>query len=190
MTSIEFREITDRNRDAVVAIHAGPAEGRFVSSVVESIEEAAESPEGNPWYRAVYLEGEPVGFVMLSWNVTPDAPDVIGPWFLWKLLVDERHRAPMRDDAIGGAEVMYRSDIVARGFATPAQLSLGQRAVGFLRERFDVTPLYARVNVIAGEDGVPLVLELEAVEPNLFLAFADGAADRLAHAITAVPAPR
>jgi len=90
--SIELLKITDRNRDAVVAIHAGPAEGRFVSSVVESIEEAEESPEGNPWYRAVYLEGEPVGFVMLSWNVTPDSPDVIGPWFLWKLLVDERHQ--------------------------------------------------------------------------------------------------
>jgi diamine N-acetyltransferase len=62
-----------------------------VSSVAASIEEAAETSEGNPWYRAVYLEGEPVGFVMLSWDVTPDPPDIIGPWFLWKLLVDERH---------------------------------------------------------------------------------------------------
>jgi len=92
MASIELREITDANREAVVAIHAGSAEGRFVSSVADSMEEAAESPEGNPWYRAVYLEGEPVGFVMLSWDVTPDPPDIIGPWFLWKLLVDERHQ--------------------------------------------------------------------------------------------------
>ena len=92
MTPIEFREITDRNRDAVVAIHAGPAEGRFVSSVTESIAEAAESPQDNPWYRAVYLDGEAVGFVMVSWNVTPDRPDVISRWFLWKLLVDKRHQ--------------------------------------------------------------------------------------------------
>jgi len=91
MSSIELREITKANRDAVVAIHAGPAEGRFVSSVADSIEAAAESPEGNPWYRAVYLEGEPVGFVMLSWDVTPQPPDIIGPWFLWKLIVDEGH---------------------------------------------------------------------------------------------------
>jgi diamine N-acetyltransferase len=91
MPSIALREITDENRDAVAAIHAGPAEGRFVSSVADSIEEAAETSEGNPWYRAVYLDGEPVGFVMLSWDVTPDPPDIIGPWFLWKLLVDERH---------------------------------------------------------------------------------------------------
>ena len=92
MTSIEFREITDRNRDAVVALHAGPGQGRFVSSVPESLEDAAESPEDNPWYRAVYLEGEPVGFVMVSWNVPPDRPDVISPWFLWKLLVAERYQ--------------------------------------------------------------------------------------------------
>ena len=92
MASIELREITDTNRGAVVAIHAGPAEGRFVSSVADSLEEAAGTPEGNPWYRAVYLEGEPVGFVMLSWNVTPQPPDIIGPWFLWKLIVDERHQ--------------------------------------------------------------------------------------------------
>lgn len=92
MSSIELREVTQANRAAVVAIHAGPAEGRFVSSVADSLEEAAETPEGSPWYRAVYLEGEPVGFVMLSWNVKPRPPDIIGPWFLWKLIVDERRQ--------------------------------------------------------------------------------------------------
>lgn len=92
MQPIELREITDANRDEVAALHAGPAQGIFVSSVADSIEEAAETPEGSPWYRAAYLDGEPVGFVMLSWDVTPDPPDIIGPWFLWKLLVDVRHQ--------------------------------------------------------------------------------------------------
>jgi GNAT superfamily N-acetyltransferase len=92
MPSIELREVTEANRDAVIAIHAGPAQGRFVSSVADSLEEAAEQPEGSPWYRAVYLEHKPVGFVMLSWDVTPQPPDIIGPWFLWKLIVDERHQ--------------------------------------------------------------------------------------------------
>ena len=102
MPSIELREVTDANREAVLAIHAGRAEGRFVSSVADSIEEAAETPEGSPWYRAVYLEGgEPVGFVMLSWDVTPRPPDIIGPWFLWKLIVDE----PRQGQGIGRAIV-------------------------------------------------------------------------------------
>jgi len=92
MIEIELREITDANRAEVVALHAGPAQGVFVSSVADSIAEAAETPEGSPWYRAAYEGDEPVGFVMLSWNVKPDPPDIIGPWFLWKLLVDERHQ--------------------------------------------------------------------------------------------------
>jgi hypothetical protein len=35
--------------------------------------------------------GTLVGFVMVSWNVEPQPPEIIGPWFLWKLLIDQRH---------------------------------------------------------------------------------------------------
>jgi GNAT superfamily N-acetyltransferase len=101
MPQIELHEISDANLNAVLAIHGGAAEGRFVSSVADSLNEAAETPEGSPWYRAVYLAGEPVGFVMLSWDVTPQPPDIIGPWFLWKLIVDE----PQQGRGIGRAVV-------------------------------------------------------------------------------------
>jgi hypothetical protein len=43
--------------------------------------------------------------------------------------------------------------------------------------------LYARVDLVPGDDGRPLVLEVELVEPSLFLRFDDGAADRFARAI-------
>lgn len=122
---IELREVTDANRDAVLAIHAGPAEGRFVSSVADSIREANETPEGSPWYRAVYLDGEPVGFVMLSWNVTPQPPDIIGPWFLWKLIVDQRRQRrgigrAIVDEVVRliraeGATVLYTSHVIGDG---------------------------------------------------------------------------
>jgi diamine N-acetyltransferase len=87
--TVTLREITDDNRDAVTALSAGAAEGRYVASVAKSFVDAAETPEGNPWYRAIYAGDEPVGFVMLSWNVTP-GPGIFGPWFLWRLLIDER----------------------------------------------------------------------------------------------------
>jgi glutathione synthase/RimK-type ligase-like ATP-grasp enzyme len=45
--------------------------------------------------------------------------------------------------------------------------------------------LYARVDVIPDAGGDPVVLELELVEPSLFLAFADGSAGRVADAIAA-----
>jgi hypothetical protein len=51
--------------------------------------------------------------------------------------------------------------------------------------------LYARVDVIDGPDGHPMLLELELTEPSLFLPVCDGAADRLADAISArVRVPR
>ena len=125
MKPIELREVTEANREEVVALHAGSAEGRFVSSVADSIEEADETPEGSPWYRAVYLEGEPVGFVMLSWDVMPRPPDIIGPWFLWKLIVDERHqrrgigRAIMEEVVrlirAEGATELFTSHVIGEG---------------------------------------------------------------------------
>ena len=27
---------------------------------------------------------------MISWNVPPAPPEIIGPWFLWKLIIDSR----------------------------------------------------------------------------------------------------
>ena len=29
---------------------------------------------------------------MVSWDVEPQPPEIIGPWFLWKLLVDGRYQ--------------------------------------------------------------------------------------------------
>jgi diamine N-acetyltransferase len=94
MTSprVQLREITDENHDAVCALRVRPDQERFVASVARSLDEAAATPEAEPWYRAVYSDGEPVGFVMLSWNVPPGRPGIIGPYFLWRLLIDERHQ--------------------------------------------------------------------------------------------------
>jgi GNAT superfamily N-acetyltransferase len=90
--TITLREITEDNAQPVLALRTTPDQERFVSSVPDSIAEAAENPEGNPWFRAVYADEQPVGFVMLSWNVEPQPPEINGPWFLWKLLIDHRHQ--------------------------------------------------------------------------------------------------
>ncbi len=49
--------------------------------------------------------------------------------------------------------------------------------------------LYARVDLVPGPNGQPLLMELELTEPQLFLAHVPGAADRLAAAITARTRP-
>jgi hypothetical protein len=45
------------------------------------------------------------------------------------------------------------------------------------------TLLYARVDLVRGHDGSPLLLELELAEPSLFLGIGSGAALRLAKGI-------
>lgn len=85
-------EISDGNRAAVLALRVAPGQEQFVSSVRESLPEAAEYPHARPWYRAVVADRTPVGFVMVSWNAEPRPPEIIGPWFLWKLLIAERYQ--------------------------------------------------------------------------------------------------
>lgn len=88
---IRLVEVTAANRDAVIAVRVHPAQERFVASVENSFRHAEEQPEAKPWFRAVYDGDEPVGFVMLSWNLVP-RPGLRGPYFLWRLLVDAGHQ--------------------------------------------------------------------------------------------------
>jgi len=108
--SIELREVTLEVREALGAVRLRPGQDRFVSGVEESLAEAVEYPQAHPWYRAVYADGEPVGFVMISWDVEPDPPLIYGPWFLWKLLIDERQQGR----GLGREVVLAIADLVRR----------------------------------------------------------------------------
>jgi GNAT superfamily N-acetyltransferase len=90
--NLSFREVDELNLTAVLALTLAPEQEPYVGSVSEAIEEAREVPEGHPWYRAVFDGELAVGFVMLSWNVPPNPPEIIGPWYLWKLIVDCRYQ--------------------------------------------------------------------------------------------------
>ncbi len=90
--TITLQEVTEDNVQSVLALRLAPGQERFVTSVAGSLAEAEEYPQGNPWFRAVHADGLPVGFVMLSWDVQPQPPEIHGPWFLWKLLIDHSHQ--------------------------------------------------------------------------------------------------
>lgn len=109
VTTIELAEIDDDNLTAMLAVTVSDRQLDFVGTVREALDEAADCPEGNPWYRAVVVDGTVVGFVMLSWNVEPDPPEIIGPWFLWKLIVDQQHQGR----GIGAAVVKAVVEIVS-----------------------------------------------------------------------------
>jgi diamine N-acetyltransferase len=85
-----LREITEANRSQVEALKVSAEQTEYVAGVAESLVEAAQTPDAMPWYRAAYADDVVVGFVMISDGITVDNPDYLGPYYLWRLLVDER----------------------------------------------------------------------------------------------------
>lgn len=85
-------------------------------------------------------------------------------------------RAPIR--AGWAPEVMRRCE--------PADdvVALARRTHAHVAERFGPL-LYARVDVLRDDAGTPAILEVELIEPSLFLDLAPGTADALAGAIVA-----
>ena len=80
---------------------------------------------------------------------------------------------------------MLEEDLVSAGEASPDEAALARSVLEEIAGRFGGMPLYARVDIVRGADGRPVLLELEAVEPHLYLATSPGAAERFARSIAA-----
>jgi hypothetical protein len=93
--------------------------------------------------------------------------------------------APVRTTDLMVAEAMYDPDLVLASDHEADELDLARRVVAHVAERFDYVPLYARVDMLRDDQGRPVLLELEAVEPNLYFGQAPEAPARLASAIAA-----
>ena len=95
---------------------------------------------------------------MLSWNVTPEPPRIIGPWFLWKLLVDERHQRR----GYGREAVRLVADIVRANGAAEPLTSCGPGDDG-------PEPFYGRIGFRpTGEldENAEIILALDLDPPN------------------------
>ncbi len=66
---------------------------------------------------------------------------------------------------------------------TEQQRHVAELALAAWEARYEDKPLYARVDLVPGNDGEPLLGELELIEPELFLDMADHAAEMFATAI-------
>ncbi len=82
--TVSLREITRGTVRTLCRIEVAPEQRRFVASVAVSIAEAHFSPEA--WFRAIYADDEPVGFVMLS--VLPEKPEYV----VWRFLIGAEHQ--------------------------------------------------------------------------------------------------
>lgn len=155
----------------------GPAAHHEARALVERITAAGRTAMVQPFLEDVDARGEvalvhfggELSHVLVKRSVL--APDEVAP--------------VAEDSPLGVAAVMLEEDLVTAGEASDAEAELARSVLDELAERFGGMPLYARVDTVRGADGTPVLLELEAVEPHLYLATSPGAAERFAHAIAA-----
>ena len=77
--TVELREITADTVRAICRLKVAPDQEGFVAPNAVSIAEAHFEPKA--WFRAIYADGEAVGFIMLE----DDAAKA--EYFLWRLMV-------------------------------------------------------------------------------------------------------
>jgi len=135
MPRVELRDIVIQDdRDAVMGLRRAPGQERYLGSMASHFEDADEEPRAlpHPWAVHDAESGQLVGFAMISDGIPePIDDDLVGPYYLWRLLIDEsfqgRGYGAATIDAIAGylearpgADVLYTScadgDDSPRGF--------------------------------------------------------------------------
>jgi len=110
------------------------------------------------------------------------------------VFVDGELRHAVRKHALltGPAEAseeLYAAERMEPAVATPEQVDVAEKALAVAREQVggEQPFLYARVDLVTGDDGTPMVIELELTEPSLWMQHSGTAAtlDAFADAIVA-----
>ncbi|PUB32200.1 hypothetical protein C8K30_101722 [Promicromonospora sp. AC04] len=78
---------------------------------------------------------------------------------------------------------LYAEEEMVSFEATPDQVEVALRALAVAREATGADLTYARVDLVSGDDGVPMVIELELTEPSLWMKYGTGVEAKLADAV-------
>jgi diamine N-acetyltransferase len=133
MATVQLRDIvTDADREAVLALRRAPGQERFLGSMASHFEDAADEPRAKPRMWSVHDEDALVGFVMISDGIDEAelGDDLIGPYYLWRLLIDATHQgrgygAAALDAVVAylrtrpGADVLWTSCVQGEGGPQP-----------------------------------------------------------------------
>ncbi|WP_445150962.1 GNAT family N-acetyltransferase [Baekduia sp. Peel2402] len=131
---VTLEPLTDANRASAKALRVAPSQERFVSTVAESLREAAEHPDARPICWVIHAEAVPVGFAMIADDV--GSPEYI-PHFLWKLLIDQHHQH--RGHGTAALDVIvdhFRTHSTAEALTTSAHPGAGSPIPFYERDGF------------------------------------------------------
>ncbi len=162
MPSVELRDIvTEDDVEAVMGLRRGPGQDRYLGSMISHFEDAIADARACPRMWSVHDggSGELVGFTMISDGIPQavlDADDrIVGPYFLWRLLIDRRvqgrgyGRATV--DAVAdyvrgrpNGDALYTSNVEGEGSPLPFYLRLGFVRTGRIADDEEVLRLALR----------------------------------------------
>jgi diamine N-acetyltransferase len=90
VTTVQLRDIvTDLDRAAVLGLRRAPGQDRFLGSMESHFEDAEAEPRAMPRMWSVHDGEDLIGFVMISDDIEHSGHDLVGPYYLWRLLIDE-----------------------------------------------------------------------------------------------------
>ena len=99
MATIELRDIvTEDDEEAVMGLRRGPGQDRYLGRMISHFEDAIADAKACPRMWSVHDAGtgQLVGFTMISDGIPAEVlaadDDIVGPYFLWRLLIDHRHQ--------------------------------------------------------------------------------------------------
>lgn len=85
--TVTLREITEETVGSILRLKVAPEQEQFVANNAVSIAQAHFSKHA--WFRAIYADETPIGFVMLH-----DEPDAAEKpvYYLWRFMIDARYQ--------------------------------------------------------------------------------------------------
>jgi diamine N-acetyltransferase len=148
MATVELRDIVSEDDDeAVMGLRRGPGQERYIGRMIGHFEDAIADAKACPRMWSVHdgETGQIVGFVMISDGIPAETlaadDDIVGPYYLWRLLVDHRFQrrgygAATIDAVVDylrtrpGADVLITSCKAGDGSPQPFYLKYGFEKTG------------------------------------------------------------
>jgi diamine N-acetyltransferase len=169
MPVVQLRDLdTEDDDEAVMGLRRGPGQERYLGRMISHFEDAISDAKACPRMWSVHdaVTGQLVGFVMISDGIPQEVldadDDIVGPYYLWRLLIDHRFQGRGYGAATIDAVVGYlRTRPNANVLLTSCKAGVGSPQPFYLHYGFEKTG-----DVKWGEDVLRLDLTTRGMDRN------------------------